>query len=42
MYTNNKTLKGDSDHEMIIDLTGWKDWKNEKAKKDMNKQFSAN
>ena len=26
MYTNNKTLKGDKDHTMNIDLDSWKDW----------------
>lgn len=28
MYTNNKTLKGDNDHVMTVDLTSWKNWVN--------------
>ncbi|MCI6886352.1 MAG: hypothetical protein MR868_03745 [Lachnospiraceae bacterium] len=27
MYTNNKTLKGDKDHTMTVNLDGWKSWK---------------
>ena len=25
-YVNNKTLRGDKDHTMTVDLDGWKQW----------------